>query len=90
MPTLRPLFLMISFKFSSQSGTRRTRTTDVENSKGYELDNSAHRPADEPRNKTKTHLEVSQVDDASGDEVPLNSIRVQRDITWQESSRDSF
>ncbi|KAJ5437191.1 hypothetical protein N7445_008076 [Penicillium cf. griseofulvum] len=41
MPTLRPLLLVISSKFSSQSSTQRTRTTDVENSKGYELDNSA-------------------------------------------------
>ncbi|KAJ5359799.1 hypothetical protein N7517_008990 [Penicillium concentricum] len=90
MPTLRPLFLMVSSKFSSQSGTQRTRTADLENSKGYELDNSALRPSDEPRNKTKTHLDVSQADDASGDEVPLNSIRVQRDMTWQESSGDSF
>ncbi|KAJ5159300.1 uncharacterized protein N7500_008951 [Penicillium coprophilum] len=90
MPTLRPLFMMISSKFSSQSGTQRTRTTDVENSKGYELDNSALRPADEPRNKTKTHLDVSHADDSSGDEVPLNSIRVQRDMTWQDSSGNSF
>ncbi|KAJ5494855.1 hypothetical protein N7463_010942 [Penicillium fimorum] len=90
MPTLRPLFLMVSSKFSSQSGTQRTRTTDLEISKGYELDNSALRPADEPRSKIKTHLDVSQTDDASGDEVPLNSIRVQRDMTWQESRGDSF
>ncbi|KAJ5951566.1 uncharacterized protein N7479_009979 [Penicillium vulpinum] len=90
MPTLRPLFLMVSSKFSSQSGTQKSRTTDLENSKGYELDNSALRPADEQRNKTKVHLDVSQADDASGDEVPLNSIRVQRDMTWHESGADSF
>ncbi|KAJ5772747.1 hypothetical protein N7457_007643 [Penicillium paradoxum] len=84
MPTLRPLFMMISSKFSSRSGTQKSRT-DVQQSKGYELDNSALRPADEPRNKTKTHLDVSNADDMS-DEVPLNSIRVQRDMTWQESS----
>ncbi|KAJ5186751.1 hypothetical protein N7449_011515 [Penicillium cf. viridicatum] len=90
MPTLRPLFVMVSSKFSSQSGTQRTRTTDVERSKGYELDNSALRPANEPRNKTKIHLDVSHADDGSEDEVPLNAIRVQQDMTWQESSCDSF
>lgn len=84
MPTLRPLFMMVSSKFSSRSGTQKTRTTDV-HSKGYELENSALRPADEPRNKTKTQLDVTNADDMS-DEVPLNSIRVQQDMTWQESN----
>jgi hypothetical protein len=85
MPTLRPLFVMISSKFAnSRSGTQRSRTTDVMQSKGYELDNSALRPADEPRSKLRTQLDVSNADDAS-DEVPFNSIRVQRDMTWQES-----
>lgn len=39
--------------------------------------------------KQRVQLEVSQPDDASGDEVPLNTIRVQRDVTWQETSYDS-
>lgn len=89
MPTLRPLFVMISSNFSSRSGTRKSRTTDITQSKGYELDNSALRPADEPRNKTNTRLDVSNADDES-DEVPLNSIRVQRDMTWQESNDGSL
>ncbi|CAG8885681.1 unnamed protein product [Penicillium egyptiacum] len=88
MPTLRPLFMMISSKFSSQSGTQRTRTTDVNHSKGYELQNSALRPSDEPRNKNGVQLDASH--DGSEDEVPLNSIRVQQDITWQECRGDSF
>ena len=90
MPTLRPLFLILSSKFSSQSGTQRTRTTDVDRSKGYELDNSALRPANEPRNETKVHLDVSHSDDGSEDEVPLNAIRVQQDMTWHESRGDSL
>ncbi|KAJ5419970.1 hypothetical protein N7465_002489 [Penicillium sp. CMV-2018d] len=90
MPTLRPLFLILPSKFSSQSGTQRTRTTDVDRSKGYELDNSALRPANEPRNKTKVHLDVSHADDGSEDEVPLNAIRVQQDMTWHESRGDSL
>lgn len=90
MPTLRPLFLMVSSKFSSRSGTQRTRTTDVDHSKGYELHNSALRPSDEPRNKTRVQLDVSHADDGSEDEVPLNSIRVQQDMTWQESRGSSF
>ncbi|KAJ5589638.1 hypothetical protein N7537_012316 [Penicillium hordei] len=81
---------MVSSKFSSQSGTHKTRTTDVDRSKGDELDNSALRPANEPRNKTKVHLDVSHADDGSEDEVPLNAIRVQQDMTWQESRGDSF
>ncbi|KAJ5799070.1 uncharacterized protein N7518_001138 [Penicillium psychrosexuale] len=89
MPTLRPLFMIVSSKFSSRSGTR-SRTTDIDQSKGYELDNSALRPANEPRNKTRTQLEVSHADDGSEDEVPLNSIRVQQYMTWQESRGDSF
>nr|UPX44897.1 hypothetical protein FAC9M19_31 [Penicillium camemberti] len=90
MPTLRPLFMIVSSKFASRSGTQRTRTTDIEHSKGYELDNSALRPSDEPRNKTRVHLDVSRADDGSEDEVPLNAIRVQQDMTWQESRGDSF
>ncbi|CRL20045.1 unnamed protein product [Penicillium camemberti] len=90
MPTLRPLFLMVSSKFSSQSGTQKTRTTDIDRSKGYELDNSTLRPANELRNKTKVRLDVSHPDDGSEDEVPLNAIRVQQDMTWQESRGDSF
>ena len=81
--------MIFSSKFSSRSGTR-SRTTDLDQSKGYELDNSALRPADEPRNKTRTQLEVSHADDGSEDEVPLNSIRVQQYMTWQESRGDSF
>ncbi|KGO67477.1 hypothetical protein PITC_009280 [Penicillium italicum] len=90
MPTLRPLFMMISSKFASRSGTQRTRTTDIEHSKGYELDNSALRPSDEPRNKTRVQLDVSHADNGSEDEVPLNAIRIQQDMTWQESRNDSF
>ncbi|EKV11539.1 hypothetical protein PDIG_49820 [Penicillium digitatum PHI26] len=88
MPTLRPLFLMFSSKFSSQSGTHRTRT-EAEHSKGFELHNSALRPSDEPRNKTRVQLGVSHPDDGSDDEVPLNAIRVQQDMIWQESRGDS-
>lgn len=90
MPTLRPLFVMLSSKFSSSIGTR-TRTTGAQGSglKSYDVSSSALRPAGEVMGKQRVQLEVSQPDDASGDEVPLNTIRVQRDVTWQETSYDS-
>jgi hypothetical protein len=90
MPTLRPLFVMLSSKFSSSIGTR-TRTTGAQGSglKSYDVSSSALRPAGEVMGKQRVQLEVSQPDDASGDEVPLNTIRVQRDVTWQETSCDS-
>ncbi|KAJ6190021.1 hypothetical protein N7519_000042 [Penicillium mononematosum] len=88
MPTLRPLFVMISKEFSSQCGTQETRTTDLNHSRGYELQNSALRPSDEPRNKNQVQLVVSQ--DGSEDEVPLNSIRVQQDMSWSECRSNSL
>ncbi|KAJ6038829.1 hypothetical protein N7499_003728 [Penicillium canescens] len=90
MPTLRPLFVMLSSKFASSISTS-TRTTGVRGSglKSYDVSNSALRPPGEVMGKQIVQLEVSQPDDASGDEVPLNTIRVQRDMRWQESSYDS-
>jgi hypothetical protein len=87
MPTLRPLFVMLSSKFASSIGTR-TRTTGVQGSvlKSYDVSGSALRPPGEIMGRQKVQLEVSQRDDASGDEVPLNTIRVQQDVTWQETS----
>ncbi|KAF3396161.1 hypothetical protein F1880_007287 [Penicillium rolfsii] len=87
MPTLRPLFVMISSRFSSSIGTH-TRTTGPQGSglKNYDVGNSTLRPAGEVMGKHRVQLEVSQPDDSSGDEVPLNTIRVQRDVTWQETS----
>ncbi|OOQ81530.1 putative integral membrane protein [Penicillium brasilianum] len=90
MPTLRPLFVMLSSKFGSSTGTR-TRTTGVQGSglKSYDVSGSALRPPGEFMGRQKVQLEVSQRDDASGDEVPLNTIRVQHDMTWQETNYGS-
>lgn len=90
MPTLRPLFVMLSSKFASSIDTR-TRTTGVQGSglNRHDVGGSALRPPGEILSKQNVQLEVSQPDDASGDEVPLNTIRVQRDVTWQETSYDS-
>jgi hypothetical protein len=87
MPTLRLLFVMLSSKFSSSISTR-PGTTGAQGSglKSYDVSSSALRPAGEVKGKQRVQLETSQPDDASGDEVPLNTIRVQRDVTWQETS----
>ncbi|KAJ5889048.1 hypothetical protein N7495_009089 [Penicillium taxi] len=82
LPTLRPLVSMISNKFSSGMGSQRTRTTEL---KGSMNNNISLRPANELLSKQKIQAGCSQADDSSGDEVPLNTIRVQHDMTWQES-----
>jgi hypothetical protein len=89
LPTLRPLFMMLSSKFSSTLGTSHAQTSDYHNSalKSTGGGHSALRP--DLNSKQRIRLEISQADDASGDEVPLNSIRVQRDMTWQETVYDS-
>ncbi|KAJ5458859.1 hypothetical protein N7530_010803 [Penicillium desertorum] len=88
IPTLRPLFVMIPSKFSSQTGTQRTHTTDINHSRGYDFQNSALRPSDGPRTKNQVPLVVSH--DGSEDEVPLYSIRVQQDISWYECRGNSL
>ncbi|KAJ6045710.1 hypothetical protein N7499_003626 [Penicillium canescens] len=69
MPTLRPLFVMLSSKFASSIGAR-TQTTGVRGSglKSYDVSNLALRPPGEVMGKQSVQLEVSQPDDASGDE----------------------
>ncbi|KAJ6035303.1 uncharacterized protein N7446_010062 [Penicillium canescens] len=58
MPTLRPLFVMLSSKFASSIGTR-TRTTGVRGSglKRYDVSNSALRPPGEVMGKQSVQLE---------------------------------
>ncbi|OJJ96610.1 hypothetical protein ASPACDRAFT_46780 [Aspergillus aculeatus ATCC 16872] len=93
LPTLRPLFVALSSKFASSIGVSGGRTTGIEG-KGSELQsfegaNRILRPPGEHLSKQLVSLDVSQRDDASGDEVPLNMIRVQREITWQETRKMS-
>ncbi|PYI21865.1 hypothetical protein BO99DRAFT_51725 [Aspergillus violaceofuscus CBS 115571] len=93
LPTLRPLFVALSSTFASSVGASGARTTGTEG-KGSELQsfegaNRILRPPGEHLSKQLVSLDVSQRDDASGDEVPLNTIRVQRDITWQETRKVS-
>ncbi|KAL4944958.1 hypothetical protein BDV06DRAFT_219765 [Aspergillus oleicola] len=97
MPTLRPLVMMVSSKFASRDGSRRTQTTG--NSKGTNKGTGAggsrqgrqispaFRPTDEILANNDVHTDVSQsgLDDPYGDEIPLHSIRVRKDVTWEES-----
>ncbi|RAL13867.1 uncharacterized protein BO97DRAFT_442171 [Aspergillus homomorphus CBS 101889] len=94
LPTLRPLFVALSSKFASSVGTSRGRTTGTSGIKGSELQsfdgmNPVLRPANEYLAKQQVSLQVSRRDTASEDEVPLNTIRVQRDISWQETRKIS-
>ncbi|KAJ5665391.1 uncharacterized protein N7477_007839 [Penicillium maclennaniae] len=98
MPTLRPLFVMLSSKFGSRYGTSKTRTTDGKTSalrsfgtdgtalRSFTRDGAALRPGDESSSKSHVQMHVSQ-DDLS-DEVPLNTIMVTRDMQWQETTFD--
>lgn len=88
MPTLRPVFKMLSSRFGSSAGTRDTRGAASKISEGYGMGNSALRPDNEILSSTKVQLSVSHADDGSEDEIPLNSIRVQRHMTWHESSQE--
>ncbi|PYI34225.1 hypothetical protein BP00DRAFT_423209 [Aspergillus indologenus CBS 114.80] len=90
LPTLRPLFVALSSKFaSSVGGGSRGRSTGngIKDSELQSLDavNPTLRPPGEHLSKQLVLMDVSQRDDASGDEVPLNTIRVQHEITWQET-----
>lgn len=55
------------------------------------LDSSAFRPDGERMGDRKTFARVASREDdresGSGDEVPLNTIRVRKDLTWVESNR---
>lgn len=89
LPTLRPLFMIISSKFASTVGTSHANTNDFNSLAHRSGGNLVLRPPGELISKQRMQLEVSHADDASGDEVPLNSIRVQRDVTWQETTYNS-
>ncbi|KAJ5191395.1 uncharacterized protein N7498_010380, partial [Penicillium cinerascens] len=88
IPTLRPLFVMLSSKFGSHPGTSRTRTADGKASglQSFAADGTALRPANESLSKTRVQLHVSQ-NDSLGDEVPLNTTVVTR-VQWQETTFD--
>lgn len=77
---------MLSSKFSSTLGTSRNRTTDTKGTvlKSFEGNNPVLRPNGEYLSKQNVRLDVSHPDDAYEDHVPLNIIRVRRDIHWQE------
>ncbi|KAL4944497.1 hypothetical protein BDV06DRAFT_233191 [Aspergillus oleicola] len=100
MPTLRPLFMMVSSTFGSRgspgtgsrSGSRRIRAMEPQGTDANKRTNQnpTFRPTNEVLAKNDVRLDVSLPDEADGDEVPLNnySIRVHRDVTWQESVED--
>ncbi|RAH48652.1 uncharacterized protein BO95DRAFT_356498 [Aspergillus brunneoviolaceus CBS 621.78] len=90
LPTLRPLFVALSSKFaSSVGGGSRGRSVEngIKDSELQSLDalNPTLRPPGEHLSRQLVLMDVSQRDNAYGDEVPLNTIRVQREITWQET-----
>ncbi|KAL4805509.1 hypothetical protein BDV18DRAFT_20449 [Aspergillus unguis] len=82
MPTLRPLFMMISSKFGSRGTSHKSEPHSVgENKTPIPM----FRPKNEALARSKVDMDVSHPDDVYGDEVPLNTIRVRRDVVWQES-----
>ncbi|KAJ5304420.1 uncharacterized protein N7443_004080 [Penicillium atrosanguineum] len=90
MPTLRPLFVILSSKFGSRFDTSRTGITDGKTSalRNFGPDGTALRclvrygvaagSRDESLSKSRVQMHVSQ--DDSSDEVPLNTIMVTRDV----------
>lgn len=90
MPTLRPLFVKLSSKFRSQNGSSRNQTTDT-TARAYNMGMPGFRSGvPERRSRSRIQTEVTQTDDGTDDEVPLNSIHVQRDMTWRETRSDSL
>lgn len=83
--------MMLSSKFASSLSTSNAHTTDFNSSvlKSFGRGHSVLQQPGDTVSKQRVRLEVSQADDTSGDEVPLNSIRVQRDVTWQETIYDA-
>ncbi|KAL4949001.1 hypothetical protein BDW69DRAFT_188745 [Aspergillus filifer] len=104
MPILRPLFMMISSALGSRgdsgsrsdscrNGPRNSQSRGVGpygNKSRSTVGVPAFRPKGEILAKNDVRMDVSLPDEADGDEVPLNnySIRVHRDVTWQESVED--
>ncbi|KAJ5263626.1 hypothetical protein N7478_011231 [Penicillium angulare] len=86
MPTLRPLTAMISPKFTRPESPQMIKTTELQAPENEKSSGMAFRPPDELINKPRVHLEVTQLEDESGDEVPLNTIMVRRSMTWQETN----
>lgn len=92
--------MLISRRFGSSNASRMTpgaHSNDAHASLGGKnhesgfppfrrLSDSAFRPADKARGM---RMDVAKRDDesGSGDEVPLNTIRVQRDIKWEATMR---
>ncbi|CAG8004035.1 unnamed protein product [Penicillium salamii] len=87
MPTLRPIFKLVSSRFGSSAGTRDTRAAGSKLSEGYGIGDSALRPGNEVLASRKIQLSVVATENGSDDEIPLNSIRVDRQMTWHESSQ---
>ncbi|KAL1970435.1 hypothetical protein VTN77DRAFT_4079 [Rasamsonia byssochlamydoides] len=108
LPTLRPLFVLISHQFNSSIGSiitgghaqsnnahAHSSISGTSHETGFppfrRLSDSAFRPAHERRRNAQIRMEVNKRDRddewGSGDELPLNTIRVQRDIKWEATTR---
>ncbi|KAJ6004769.1 hypothetical protein N7540_012568 [Penicillium herquei] len=85
LPNFRSLFVMISSRFRSKKGHLRMKTTNLQSATTLPT-KPAFRPPDELLVKPMVLLRVTQPDDESGDEVPLNTIMVRHSMTWQESN----
>ncbi|KAL4794691.1 hypothetical protein BDV19DRAFT_399300 [Aspergillus venezuelensis] len=85
MPTLRPLYLMISSPF----GNSQAKNVPAN---GNEYRSSVGSPAFRPKGEVlaKNDVRMATSLEAYGDEAPLDKyyIRLQRDVIWQEPAED--
>ncbi|KAJ5722022.1 hypothetical protein N7488_000057 [Penicillium malachiteum] len=86
LPNFHSLFVMISSRSRSKKGHLRMKTTNLQSSTPTPNTKPAFRPPDELLVKPMVLLQVTQPDEESGDEVPLNTIMVRHSMTWQESN----
>ncbi|KAJ5709553.1 hypothetical protein N7493_009844 [Penicillium malachiteum] len=84
LPNFHSLLVMISSRSRSKKGHLRMKTTNLQSSTPNTK--PAFRPPDELLVKPMVLLRVTQPDEESGDEVPLNTIMVRHSMTWQESN----
>lgn len=86
--TMRPFFLAVFNLLRPRRNVKRQdpRTTYLRASR--EFDASMFRPAGELKGKHDVQTTVR--DDSCADDIPLHSIRVQHETTWQESIDDTL
>ena len=85
LPALRHFSITISSKLADQRGPQKIKTANRQISEVTQPSNLTFRPKNELLTKPRVHLTVTQIEDESGDEVPLNTIMVRHSMTWQET-----